>query len=80
MPNLTLSITDEMKDDMKKHPEVRWSNAVRVMIERKLRQFELAEKLSQKSRLTEKDVVALSTKVNNGMAEHARGLLNESNR
>ena len=50
MPNLTLTITDEMKADMKKHPSVRWSNAVRVSIEKKLRDFELAEKLAQRSR------------------------------
>ena len=79
MPNLTLTITDGMKDEMKRHPSVRWSNAVRVSIEKKLRDFELSEKLAQKTDLTEKDVEALSAKVDNALAKHAERLLNEGN-
>ena len=79
MPNITLSIGDVIKQKMKQHPEVRWSNAVRVMIERKLHDFEVAERLAQKSRLTEKDVELLSSRVNKSMAEHAERLLNEGN-
>lgn len=75
---MTLVINDEMREQMKKHPEVRWSNAVRVIIEKKLRDFEIAEKLAQKSKLTEKDVEMLSSKVNNSMGKHAKVLLNES--
>ncbi len=77
MRNITLSITDETKNKMESHPEVRWSNAVRVIIERKLNDFRIAEALAQKSRLTEKDVQALSKKVNRAMGKHAKGLLNE---
>lgn len=79
MPNITLSINEETKQKMKKYPEVRWSNAIRVIIERKLQDFEIAEKLAKKSRLTEKDVNMLSAKVDKAMAKHAKGLLNESN-
>ena len=74
-----MSITDETKSKMEKHPEVRWSNAVRAIIERKLHDFEVAEALAQKSRLTEKDVELLSAKVSKQAAEHAKRLLNESN-
>jgi len=77
MRNITLSITDETKSKMESHPEVRWSNAVRVIIERKLHDFKVAETLAQKSRLTEKDVQMLSEKVNKAMGKHAKGLLNE---
>jgi len=79
MANMTLSITEETRKKMKKHPEIRWSNAVRTMIERKLRDFEEAERLAEKSNLTEKDVKFLSEKVANDMAKHAKRLLNESN-
>ena len=77
MRNITLSITDETKGKMERHPEVRWSNAVRVIIERKLHDFEVAEALAQKSRLTEKDVKMLSEKVNRAMGKHAKRILNE---
>ncbi|MFH1256207.1 MAG: hypothetical protein V1494_02845 [Candidatus Diapherotrites archaeon] len=77
MPNITLSITDEIKGKMDEHPEVRWSNAVRAVIERKLSDFEEAERLAKKSRLAEKDVEMLSVKVNKDIAEHVKGLLDE---
>ena len=77
MPNITLAIADETKSKMEKHPEIRWSNAVRAVIERKLRDFEVAEELSQKSRLTETDVKMLSGKANSAMGKHAKRLLNE---
>ena len=79
MPNITLSVSDVTKQKMKQHPEVRWSNAVRVMIEKKLHDFEVAERLARKSSLTEKDVELLSSKVNKSIAEHAKRLLNEGN-
>ena len=79
MPNITLSIPEETKKRMEKHPHVKWSNAIRTIIERKLDDFEEAERLAQKSTLTEKDVELLSKKVDKAMARHARKLLNENN-
>ncbi len=78
MPNITLCITDETKRKMGLHPEIKWSNAVRTVIERKLRDFEEAEELAGKSGLTERDVMLLSERVNNAMGKHAKRLLNES--
>jgi len=78
MPNITLSITDETKMKMDRHPEVRWSNAVRAVIEKKLADFEEAERLAKKSLLTERDVELLSSKVNSAAAKHAKRLLDES--
>ena len=78
MPNITLSITEEVKKKMDAHPEVRWSNAVRTIIEQKLRDFEETERLAQKSRLTQKDLDKIIAKVNKDMAVHAKRLLNES--
>lgn len=79
MPNLTLSITEKTKQRMGKHREVRWSNVVRVVIERKLSDFEEAERLAQKSLLSERDIEMLASKANKAMAKHAVGLLNEGN-
>ncbi len=78
MPNLTLSVTKETREKMRLHPEVRWSNAIRTMINRKLQDFHEAEKLARKSTLTEKDVKILSGKVAKDIASHAKRLLNES--
>ena len=78
MPNITLSITGETRQKMKRHPEVRWSNAIRALIERKLRDFEEAERLARKSRLTERDVEWLTKQAAGDAARHAKRLLHES--
>ncbi len=80
MPNITISVTKETKHKMKEHPEIRWSGAIRAIIEKKLKDFREAEKLAQKSTLTEKDVEVLSGRVAEGRAKHAKRLLHESNR
>jgi hypothetical protein len=79
MPNITISVTEEMRQKMEGHPEVRWSNAIRAAIDRKLEDFNEAEKLAKKSRLTESDVKTLSKKADKSISEHAKRLLHESN-
>lgn len=79
MVNLTLAISDETKKKMEKFPSVKWSNAVRVIIERKLGDFEEAERLSKKSKLSEKDAEKMSSKVDASIGRHAKRLLNEVN-
>ncbi|MEW6295524.1 MAG: hypothetical protein AB1467_04495 [Candidatus Diapherotrites archaeon] len=70
---------EETRRKMKEHPEVRWSNVIRAIIERKLQDFAVAEGLAKKSSLTEKDVEMLSGKTAKNFARHAKRLLNESN-
>jgi len=80
MPNMTLAIDNETMERMKKHPEIKWSSVVRTVIKQRLEDFEVAEKLAQKSFLTEKDVEMLTKKSEISAAKLARKLLNESNR
>lgn len=63
MGNMTLSIPDEVQEEMKKFSEVRWSEVARKAIVEKLETLELAEKLAKKSKLTEKDVEEFSKKI-----------------
>jgi len=80
MPNITLSIPEETKRRMEKHPHVKWSSAIRAIIERRLDDFEETERLAQKSTLTERDVEKLAKKVNTAMGKRAKALLNGTNR
>ncbi len=64
MPNLTLSLTAEVYEAMKKHPEIRWSEVARQAITKRLRDLETLDAILSKSRLTERDVRELSEKVN----------------
>lgn len=79
MANLTLAIDDKTKAKMHRHPQVRWSSAVRAIIERKLKDFEEAERIASKSKLSLADVAVLSRKVEKDFARHAKRLLDENN-
>jgi hypothetical protein len=79
MVNLTLSIPAETKARMDRHKEIKWSRAIRNLIEQKLDDFEEAERLANKLDLSEKDLKPILDKINNNMAKHAEALLNESN-
>jgi len=63
MGNITLSLPDNIHKQMKHFSEVRWSEVARKAILEKLELLQLAEKLVQKSKLTEEDVKAFNKKV-----------------
>ncbi len=67
MGNMTLSIPDEVQKEMKHFSEVKWSEVARKAIAERLETLKLAERLAQKSKLTEKDVLEWSKKIK-GMA------------
>ena len=67
MPNLTLSIPDALYEQMKKHPEIRWSEVARQALARKLEDLQRLDALLAESRLTERDVEELSRKVKAGV-------------
>lgn len=78
MVNVTLSLPEALWRRMKAHAEIRWSRAVQNVIEAKLEAFEEAERLAEKSRLTEKDVEKIAAEIDAAAAEHAKALLNET--
>jgi hypothetical protein len=79
MPNITLSISEGLKKEMEKYSSVRWSSAVRNVIEQKITDFEEAERIAKKSRLNWKAWKPISAKISKNAAKHAEALLNESN-
>ncbi|MFH1246854.1 MAG: hypothetical protein V1644_00600, partial [Candidatus Micrarchaeota archaeon] len=60
MANITLYIPDELKHKMDEHREMRWSMAIRNIIEEKLEELAKFESLVKKSKLTEKDARLLA--------------------
>lgn len=77
MANITLFVPDDLKKRMEGHPEVRWSRAIRSIIERELDDMEEADKLAKKSRLTEQDARKFAEMVNEKLGKRAEELLNE---
>ena len=78
MPNMTLALSDKTKRRMGKHRHMKWSSAVRAIIEKRLDDFEEVEKLAQKSKFTEKDAEELTEMVNANIRKHVKGLMNEN--
>jgi len=75
LANITLSIPDETKARMKQHPHMRWSSAIRSIIERQLDDFEQAEALARKGGLTQEDVDPILKKIEAANRKHVRALL-----
>jgi len=74
MANITVSLPDDLKARAENVFHVRWSSLIRNIIERELEDFEEAERLAQKSRLTEDDVERISKKMKAGIARRVREL------
>ena len=71
MSNLTLAIPAELKQRMKRHSEIRWSEVIRKAIAEKIEDLEVMERMARKSRLTEKDAEEISRKVDEEVARKA---------
>lgn len=64
MSNLTLAIPEQLREKMKHHSEIRWSEVVRKTISEKITDLELLEKIAAKSKLTQKDVNEMAHRIN----------------
>ena len=78
MVSLTLSVPLELKKKMDKHREIRWSEVVRAILERQISDLDEVERLSAKSKLTERDVEEFARKVDEEMAAHFKRVRRET--
>ena len=69
MANITLSVPDGLKKKMEKYPEIKWSQVARKAIEDKIKDMELLDKLTEKSKLTKKDAEEISKIIKEEMAK-----------
>ena len=63
MGNITLSLPNEVRKEMKQFSEVKWSEVARKAIVERLETLRMAEELAKKSKLTESDVEQFSRKI-----------------
>ena len=63
MPNMTLSIPEELHKKMKRHTELKWSDIARQAFEKKLNEVELLEKVLNRSELTENDAERIGRQI-----------------
>jgi hypothetical protein len=79
MPNITLSVSQDTFEEMKKNSYIRWSEVARLAIENKLENLKILrkiERIANKSKLTPKDAEELGRKVKKAAFER---LMHEHN-
>jgi predicted CopG family antitoxin len=68
MPNITLSIPDELHKKMKQMSDIRWSEIARRAIEQRMNDLETLNRLASKSKITDKDIEEISKKIKRSTA------------
>lgn len=63
MGNITLALPEELQEKMRLHSEIRWSEVVRKSIAKKVEMLEIMDKITKKSKLTQKDIDEISQKI-----------------
>ena len=69
MPNITLSIPEEIYKKMKKMSDIKWSEIARRAIEERINDLETLNRIASKSKFTDKDIEELSEKIKKGIAK-----------
>jgi predicted CopG family antitoxin len=67
MPNMTLSIPEELHKKMKRHTELKWSDIARQAFEKKLNEVELLERVLSKSELDEEEAERIGHQIKSKM-------------
>jgi hypothetical protein len=70
MPNMTLSLPEDVYRIVKAHNEVRWSEIARRAIEEYAKKIVLLNAMTENSELTEEDIMTLDKKVKTGIQKH----------
>ncbi|MBN1645369.1 hypothetical protein JW851_05040 [Candidatus Woesearchaeota archaeon] len=69
MPTITLSVPEDLKQEMDEEREINWSEVARAAIKTKISQLKILKTISAKSKLTEKDALELGRKINKSLHE-----------
>ena len=69
MANITLSIPEDLREELQKHKEVNWSAVARKAMQDHLTRLHVAEAIATKSKLTKKDIEELDRMVKKGIAK-----------
>lgn len=69
MANITVTVPDDLREEMRRHEEVNWSAVMRKAVQAHLRKLEIADAIAAKSELTEEDVEELDRLVKDGLAD-----------
>ncbi len=69
MPNITISVSEELYKTIKHHRQIRWSEVARRAMANYAQKLAMLDKLTKDSELTEEDAIAIGKKVKRGIAK-----------
>ncbi|TFG05742.1 MAG: hypothetical protein EU536_00780 [Promethearchaeota archaeon] len=73
MANITLSIPDELKDEMNKFPEINWSEVARASIKQKLADLKFLRAFAAESEISYEAAEKLGQEVSVLLSKHYIG-------
>jgi len=65
--NVTFAVPEELHEIMRRHPEIKWSEIARKAMWEYAQKLELMDRITDRSRLSEKDVLKLDKRVKAGL-------------
>ena len=74
MPNVSVSIPENLQKQMNLVEDVNWSAVARKAFEERINQIHLLKKIAGKSKLTQKDADEISRSINRSIAERFRSM------
>ena len=72
MTNLTFAISPDVRKEMKRHANIKWSEVVRRAIEAELARLHLLDRLLESSELKQEDAVNLGREIRRKAAGRSR--------
>lgn len=73
MANITLSIPDELKEEMNKFPEINWSEVARASIKQKLADLTFLRAFTSESEISYEDAEKLGQEVSELLSKRVTG-------
>ncbi len=73
MANITLSIPEELKEEMNKFPEINWSEVARASIKQKLADLKFLRAFTSESDISYEDAEKLGQDVSELVGKHFKG-------
>ena len=71
MPTITLSVPEDLKQEMDEFKEMNWSEVARAAIRERVAQLAILKSITAKSKLTEKDALEIGRKIRKGIHERS---------
>ncbi len=72
MTNVTLAVPKELHAEMRRHPEIRWSEVARMAFQNEVDRLHVLDRLFEASRLTERDAADLGKSIRRAAARRHR--------